>query len=137
MKTIKEKIEYLEDFAKKFGVVLEKHGEVGFGRSCVGLLHGDTYVEYNPRSRNDWEYVDGLYDDDLFAPSGVRAYHKHECFAVLVEDDEYNRALEQLYEWVTHIQSKGEVELISYPTGASGMQAIISGVTGYAFRLEK
>jgi hypothetical protein len=38
----------LNEFAKSFGLTLSIDGEVGFGRPCVGLLKGSSYVYYNP-----------------------------------------------------------------------------------------
>jgi hypothetical protein len=133
--TTKEK---LLAFANKHQLILEEKGECGFGRPCVGFLSkgGINYVDYNPSSydgyKDIWEY-----DDRLCAPEGVKAYHKHYCMAVLVTDDNYEEGLNQLLKWVEHLESQGEVEVVEYATGAVGVQAIISGITGYAIRFKQ
>lgn len=70
---------------------LQTKGEVGFGRPCVGVLYGQTYVDY------DYELgypVNG----GFWTPEN--AYHKHDCLAVLVHDEDYNSALDELYNWI-------------------------------------
>jgi hypothetical protein len=88
------KLAAMTEWASRFGCTIQVNGEVGFGRPCVGILHGQAYVDY------DW---------DLFGPGGGAfwtpedAYHKHDCLAVLVYDDDYDKALEQLWEWVQYM----------------------------------
>jgi hypothetical protein len=85
-----EKYLFLRDWAAANKCALEDKGEVGFGRPCVGIMYGSSYV--------DWDYAT--------MPSRsvpVDAYHKHDCLAVLVHGDDYDAALEQLYTWVVAI----------------------------------
>lgn len=133
---MKEVIERLKDFAAKHDLILEQKGEVGFGRPCVGYLaKGGNYVDINPTDSTHYNEI-WERDERLYAPEGVQAYHKHDCMAVLVHDEKYDEALCQLLLWVVHLQSQGEVFTESFSTGATGMQAMISGVTGYAIRLK-
>ena len=111
---------FLKEFAEAIGCVLITKGEVGFGRSCVGILEPNIehYVDINP-----YAYGDTLDDEDdgyifpesekLYPNSELtpNAYHKHSCLAVLALDDDYESAIIQLYDWVVGILSKGEVEL--------------------------
>lgn len=129
-------IKKLEDFALKHKVVFQDKGEVGFGRPCVGFLHGDNYIDYNPHTYPNFEkaFPD---DNDYWPPSEVGdAYHKHQCIAVLVNGDNYEEALRQLVIWVDDMEEK-EVYLTQYETGATGIQAMLTGVFGYAFRFKK
>lgn len=83
------KLATLIEWCERYGLTLQTKGEVGFGRPCVGILYGQSYVDY------DW---------DLFGTAAVwtpaDSYHKHDCLAVLVHNDDYVTALDQLYEWV-------------------------------------
>lgn len=116
-----DKVEFLKDFAKKIGCELVVKGEVGFCRPCVGIIEPciEHYVDINPYAFGDTldDEDDGfifpedkdLYPDDDVAP---HAYHKHSCLAVLVFDDDYDEAINQLYDWVVRILSKGDVECL-------------------------
>lgn len=73
------------EWASRFGCTLSVKGEVGFGRPCVGILNGQSYVDYG-------------YDLGIWTPED--AYHKHDCLAVLVYGDDYDKGLEQLIKWV-------------------------------------
>jgi hypothetical protein len=136
MEKTNEIYQNLQRFANEHKLILEDHGEVGFGRPCVGFLHGHNYVDYNPMNLESFEYIPGFKIDDP-VPSGVNAYHKHDCMAVLVENDDYDEALRQLNEWVKHLESLGTVEIVQYETGARGMQAVISGFFGKAIKISK
>jgi hypothetical protein len=129
--------EICKRFAQKHKIVFEDHGEVGFGRACVGFLHGSSYVDINP-IRMDGQSFSEVWgwarDERLNAPLGVNAYSKHSCLAVIVENEDYNTAIEQLSVWVTHLESQGTLELAPYLTGAKGLQVLFSGAVGYAFR---
>lgn len=132
--------ENCQRFANAHKVVFEDHGEVGFCRPCVGFTKGTGYIDLHPLSKADYEEL-WPHDGRLNAPPGVNAYHKHDCLAVLVtyEGDEsqqadYDRAILQLDAWVRDLESQGTVEVASYATGATGMQALLSGVIGYALR---
>lgn len=128
----------LDEFAKAHGLKLSVRGEVGFGRPCVGLLgSSENYVDYNPH-KSDGNYGEVWpADERLYAPDGVEAYPKHDCFAVLCADDEpaYTEALRQLLTWVRHLKAQGDVYVERYATGATGIQALFSGTHGCALRL--
>lgn len=126
----------LNTIARDLGVRFESQGEVGFGRRCVGFLKGSGYVNYHPRNDSDYRAVDlpGVQDDRLLPHDAPDAYHKHECFAVLAPDGNYAEAARQLLAWMKHLQSMGRLEVVEYPTLATGIQAIVSGTTGYALR---
>jgi hypothetical protein len=123
-------------FANDHKIVFEDHGEVGFGRPCVGFTSGSGYIDIHPLDRTDYNEL-WPHDARLAAPRGVEAYHKHNCLAVLVlGDDDYDSAILQLAQWVEHLEAQGAVEIVSYPTGASGLQAMISGMVGKALRFK-
>lgn len=88
------KLAMMTEWAGRFGATIQSRGEVGFGRPCVGVVYGQSYVDL---SNNDYM---GDYQC-VPTPDGVEdAYHKHECMAVLVHEDDYDRALEQLCLWI-------------------------------------
>jgi hypothetical protein len=130
-------IDVCNEFALKHKVIFEEKGEVGIGRLCVGFVRGDGYVDYNPYRFPDllvpvWEI-----DHRLCPPPTVPdAYHKHDCLAVLVHNDDYDEAKRQLALWVLHLVGQGEVEVVEYETGATGLQAAFTGTTGYAVRFK-
>ena len=132
----KDILDKLQAFAGKLGVRLETNGKVGFGRPCVGFTDGSdgNYIDYNPLRFPDYDNV-WVPDPRLEAPDGVRAYHKHNCFAVLVHDGKYITALSQLLDWMNHLEAQGKLYLCEYKTGATGIQAMISGKVGYAIRI--
>ena len=133
---IEKTIKKLQEFANKHSVVLEKKGEIGFGRACVGFLHGESFISYNPTDSETFKYILGERDERICSPSGVDSYHKGNYMAVLVSADDYNEGLLQLLKWVEHIESQGEVEVVEYPTGATGLQALISGMYAKAIKLK-
>lgn len=122
----------LNRFAIDNKLILEEKGSVGFGRDCVGFVKGSGYINYNPTTYPDFDLAfpnrEYIYPPNT-APD---AYHKHECMCVLVHDDNYKKALRQLYAWVNHLTDSNNFEVLEYDTGAQGMQAIISGIVGYA-----
>jgi hypothetical protein len=124
-----------QTFANKHKVIFEDHGEVGFGRPCVGFTSGARYIDYNPRNNSDYELV---WPDarPIGHPHGVEAYHKHDCLAVLVADS-YDAAILQLATWVEALEAQGELEIVTYATGATGLQAAISGIMGRAIRFKE
>ncbi len=127
-------IEKLQAFANDHSLVLDlANGEVGFGRACVGFLHGDKYVDYNPiRMGGDYDRLPGFDDERIAEAAPADAYHKHQCLAVLVDTDR-DKAIAQLTEWVDAMNEIG-VEIVRYATGAVGMQAMVSGTHGMAVR---
>ena len=119
-----------EDFATKHKVIFEDEGECGFGRECVGFLaQGGCYVAFNPTDDSTYEIIEDFECDNAEAPDEVDSYHKHNCMAVIGRDDE---AIIGLAKWVEKLESFGNVRVVKYPTGAKGMQAMISGSFGYA-----
>jgi hypothetical protein len=124
--------EILSAFAAKHGLVFEDDGTIGFGRECVGLRHGDSYIDINPIHMSTYEPIADLQDDRLHAPGGVNTYDKHDCLVVLVEDGgTIADAVCQLAYWVQNIDALGEVEIKRYPTGAIGPQAVLTGTSGH------
>lgn len=132
----------LQRFANEHKVILEDHGECGFGRPCVGFVRGRGYVDYRPCAYPDFKPIETFDDDRLCPPDDAPdAYHKHDCLAVLAhgpEDaEDYDEALRQLHIWVKHLESLGPLEVVSYSTGATGIQAVFGGVTGWAIRVAR
>lgn len=132
-KTHDEQIQLLQRFANDHGIVLQLEGSVGFGRECVGFTHGDNYVAYNPLRYPDFEPVSGFEDDSIGDCAPADAYHKHNCLAVLVHDGDRDNAILQLVQWVEAMNEFG-VEVAEYETGATGLQAMMTGVLGRAVR---
>jgi hypothetical protein len=128
--------ENCERFAREHGLRFEPHGEVGFGRPCVGFLRGNAYVAIHPYSAATYEEI-WPRDQRLDAPEGVKAYHKHDCLSVLVDGENYGAGIQQLDMWIRTLEAVGPVEVATYETGAVGVQAIFSGVTGYALRFKQ
>lgn len=127
--------ENCQRFANAHKVVFEDHGEVGFGRPCVGFKHGGNYVNYNPLRYPDYAYVWPRDERLLAPPETPDAYHKHDCLAVLVHDANYAVAVLQLDAWVRHLEAQGAVSVVDFQTGATGVQALLSGMVGRAVRL--
>ena len=126
----------LNEFALKHKVVLEQKGKVGFGRPCVGFTYGHNYIDYNPYKYVNHEPVDisEVYSDLFHELAPANAYHKHTCLCVLVEDGKYKDALAELAKWVTDLE-KHNVCIVDFSTGATGMQAEISGKFGKTLKL--
>lgn len=125
-------------FARDHALTFVERGEVGFGRPCVGFTHDGSYSDFNPYNHADYEPI-FPHDDRLGAPAGVNAYHKHDCFAVLAhgEDGEaYDAAVMELDAWVRHLEAQGELEVVEFKTGATGLQAMFTGTTGRALRFK-
>lgn len=125
--------ETCQRFANEHKLIFEDEGEVGFGRPCVGFLaRGGRYLDYNPGrygSSGNYEPIEELHCQAAEPPDGCAAYHKHNCMAVLGHGD---RAVAQLAAWVRSLESQGRVEVVDFETGATSMQALISGLLGYA-----
>lgn len=131
MKTIDECRANIQEFANRFKLIFEDKGECGFGRECVGLTSGTNYVDYNPTCEPDYDYVKEFYDERFYNITPEKAYHKHNCLAVLGRDDD---SIRQLSEWVDELNELGAV-VEKYKTGATGLQAMISGFENYAVRI--
>lgn len=84
-------IVYITEWAARYRCSLQLNGEVGMGRPCVGVLKGDTYIDYADAP-------------EIWTPED--AYHKHDCLAVLDHDDA-GAALGQLYQWVKWLDGHG------------------------------
>lgn len=113
-----EKIVFLETWAARNKCYLQQKGEVGFGRPCVGICYGSTYVDLPlyPMSadRESSEMKDYLRQWAALPPGPEDAYHKHDCLAVLVHGEEddtaaYDKAMEQLHDWITVLNKDGWV----------------------------
>jgi len=128
--TIAKAKEICQNFANIHDLVFKEDGECGFGRECVGFLHGDNWVSFNPMSSGgDYEPIKGFQCESAYAPEGVESYHKFDCLAVLGRGP---KAIKQLAVWVQSIEAAGNVEIATYLTGATGIQARVSGITGKA-----
>ena len=133
MKTIEEHKANIQEFANRFKLIFEDDGEVGFGRKCIGLTKESNYVDYNPTQYPYHDYVKEFYDERLFDIVPENAYHKHNCLAVLGCDES---SIIQLSEWIDKLKELGAV-VEKYKTGATGMQALITGTENYAIKLTK
>ena len=133
MKTIEEYKANIQEFANRFKLIFEDDGEVGFGRKCVGLTNGNNYVDYNPTQFPDYDYVEEFYDERLYDIIPENAYHKHNCLAVLGNEE---TSIIQLSEWIDKLKELGAV-VEKYKTGATGIQALITGTENYAIKLTK
>ena len=133
MKTIEEYKANIQEFANRFKLIFEDDGEVGFGRKCVGLTNGDNYVDYNPTQFPDYNCVEEFYDERLYDIVPENAYHKYNCLAVLGNEES---SIIQLSEWIDKLKELGAV-IEKYKTGATGIQALISGTENYAIKLTK
>lgn len=112
-----------QDFANKHKVIFNDEGECGFGRECVGFESGERWIDFNPYKHPDYTPIEELQCDGVLPPDGVNNYHKHDCLAVLGRGEE---AVMQLARWVLSMESKGDVKIITYNTGATGMQAMFT-----------
>jgi len=130
LKTIEECKSNIQEFANRFKLIFEDEGECGFGRECVGLTNGSNYVEYNPTDSVNYDYIKGFYDERFYDITPPDAYHKHTCIAVLGRGD---NAIRQLSDWVDRLTEIGVV-VEKYATGATGIQAMVSGVYNYAVK---
>ena len=133
MKTIEEHKANIQEFADRFRLIFEDDGEVGFGRKCIGLTDGSNYIDYNPTQFPDYDYVEEFYDERLYDIVPENAYHKHNCLAVLGNEES---SIIQLSEWINKLKELGAV-VEKYKTGATGIQALISGTENYAIKLTK
>jgi hypothetical protein len=94
-------IVYITEWAARYQCSLQLNGQVGFGRDCVGVLKGGTYIDTQDIKNEtacNHEYGPGSW----WEPED--SYHKHDCLAVLGHDE---GALEQLYRWVKWLDDHG------------------------------
>jgi hypothetical protein len=82
-------VETIHSFCEKHGVQVSFEGHIGFGRACVGVYHGTSYVEAR-----------GLRS----APGLSNPYHKGPYMAVLGHGAE---AVAELAAWCEHMESLG------------------------------
>ena len=123
-----------QDFANRHKVIFDDEGECGFGRECVGFREDGGWIDHNPcSSSGDYEKIAGFDCPDAYAPDDVNSYHKHDCLAVLGRGDE---AVIGLARWVQKMEAAGEVKLSRYATGATGLQAMLTGVTRLAVTIK-
>lgn len=97
------------------------------------LLGGTNYVDYNPTCEPSYDYVEEFYDERFYGIAPEKSYHKHNCLAVLGRDED---SIRQLSDWVDKLNELGVV-VEKYKTGATGIQALISGIENYAVRIPK
>jgi len=137
---MKEVLKKLNDFAIRHKVILEEKGTCGFGRPCVGFLRDSHYIDLNPISMGDgkFEYLKEFYCEDFRAPVGVNNYHKHDCLAVLVEDDNYKKGLKELLKWIENIESKHKIEIVDRQNEIKNpIQLAISGLSTPTLKVKK
>lgn len=128
---MKQYIDNIQEFANEHKIVFEPEGECGFGRPCVGLMHGENYVDYNPNNDTTYESIPEYYDERLNDIPPKDAYHKHSCLAVLGRGEE---AIKQLSEWVDKLKEL-DATVVTYETGATGIQVMVSGLFGKTVKL--
>lgn len=119
---------FIQEFANRHGLVFDANGEIGFGRPCVGLRHGDCFAYYNPYGAEE------LHDDRLYPPDSVgNAYHKDNCVAVLGSGDD---AIRQLADWLRHYDEVG-VEIYMRPLKHDNViAAMLHGPVAATFRVK-
>ena len=122
----------IQEFANRFKLIFEEEGLCGFGRECVGLTNGNNYVDYNPTDSVNYDYIKEFYNDKFYDIAPADAYHKHNCLAVLGRGE---ISIRQLADWVDKLNEMGAV-VEKYATGATGLQAMISGTHNYAVRVK-
>lgn len=109
--TRETQIVYITEWAARYRCSLQLNGQVGIGRDCVGVLKGDTYIDYG-------DHV------GIWTPED--AYHKHYCIAVLGHGDE---ALEQLYQWVKWLDEHGWGVEEVYRQPTSNIDLVFHGIS--------
>ena len=132
-KTIEECKAHIQSFANKHKLIFDDEGQVGFGRDCVGLKHGDNYVDFNPCNSMTYESIEEFHDERLYEIAPADAYHKHDCLAVLGHGDD---SIRQLCEWIEKLEALGAT-IESFATGATGIQAMLSGFTKMTVKIPK
>ena len=124
-----------QNFAHGHKVVFEDKGECGFGRPCVGIISGTSWIGHNPCSMaGDYLPIAELVCAACHPPGTVVDYYgKHNCLVVLYHgDNDRDWAIIQLAMWIQHMEQQGSVHIIQYATGAVGIQASVSGLTSKA-----
>lgn len=119
------------DWAKSIGAVFNESAEIGFMRPCIAIQIGGSSLSYNPAlSDNDYTPLRDLWDTLIDPPADVEdAYHKGDYMAVLIHDDDSEKATRQMHLWIQNIEHNGGAKLVEFATGATGIQAIMSGLS--------
>lgn len=132
-KTIEECRANIQEFANRFKLIFEDEGECGFGRECVGITNGSHWVDYNPTDSN-FEYLPEFYDKRLYDIVPEKAYHKHDCLAVLGREDD---SIRQLSDWVDKLNEL-KATVGRYETGAKDfLTAMLQGTHVNAIKIPK
>jgi hypothetical protein len=103
--------------------VIITEGECGFGRPCVGITTGDQWIDWRattgaPDYRPEPDPWEGFVPPD--------AYHKHDCVAVLGQDD---LAWSQLADWLTAIMDARWIVLHLERTPKDTIDLVFHGLT--------
>ena len=132
--TREEKIEWMQEYCGKYGLELELEGTCGFGRPCVGVLVNDLYPDYAWYSADYSRQADK--NGRVWTPE--HAYHKHECVAVLVTDENTQEAAEdELFNWLWWFESNGFVVETGKLEQRTGLDEIFGQDSYYARMVKK
>lgn len=127
------KRDWLAAWASDRKLILEDRGEVGFGRPCVGITDGRAYIDLGPEETIDMPHGAPISFatrlDEAKAPDHVNYYHKTECLAVLVEGDDYDAGLSQLFDWVQSIDEAGLIVKQEARRPTNAIEAVMHGTT--------
>ena len=125
-------------FCRRYNVTYTFKGEVGFGRPCVGIkaFSSRNYIDYNPYDTSTCENIPEFFSNIFYEIRPKDAYHKHDCLAVLVQNENYDKAIIQLAEWIVNFEIF-DISIERYATGATGIQAQITGIEGTAIKIKK
>lgn len=126
-------IKNIQDFANENGIIFEQEWKIGFWRECIGLKDWNHYISYNPINDSTYDNIEDLYDERFYDIAPEDSYHKWDYFAVLWR---WEGAIKQLSKWVDELR-KLNVELVTYNTWATWMQALLSWATGIAFKIKE
>jgi hypothetical protein len=132
----KEIVQKLQEFADKFDLEFNNPGECGIFRPCVGFVKDGSYVGYNPYSAPSYKQIEELYDSRWGKISPKDAYHKFDCLAVLIKNDDIVEAQKQLLDWVEKMEAIG-VELVQYETGKKFSPIFGDESKAWTFRLNR
>lgn len=127
-----EDIQTCKEFAANHKLIFEDEGTCGFGRECVGFLaKNGNWLDHNPTDSGDYTPIEAAACEAVRPPCDLvpDAYYKHDCMAVLGHG---SHAVAQLAAWVRHLERAGNVRIVKYETGATGLQVMISGFISYA-----
>lgn len=97
------KLAWLAGWCAAQGLYLQLDGEVGFGRECVGILDGASYVDFDTYDEETFEPLPGQ-EGLIPGAEAPEAYGKHDCLAVLGRGPESES---QLYAWVRRLSEAG------------------------------